>query len=179
MNLCRAERRAFQEWSTANVEGVRVGRRPAEASLVKYVSEAVRAQDNRECWDCGELECGLRTDGCFDSFFFLINLFLAALGLCCCTRAFSGCSECGLLFAVRGLLIVVASLVVEHRLQARGLQQLWLAGSREQAQYLWHTGPVAPWHVGSSQPRARTRVPCVGRRILNHCATREVRCYYF
>ena len=34
-------------------------------------------------------------------------------------------------------------------------------------------GPVAPWHVGSSQTRARTRVPCIGRQILNHCATRE------
>ena len=48
---------------------------------------------------------------------FLINLFLAALGLRCCTRAFSSCGEQGLLFvAVRGLLIVVASLVAEHRL---------------------------------------------------------------
>ena len=41
--------------------------------------------------------------------------FLAALGLCCCMRAFSG--EWGLLFVVvHGLLIVVASLSVEHRL---------------------------------------------------------------
>ena len=33
-------------------------------------------------------------------------LFLAALGLCCCARAFSSCGERGLLFvAVRGLLI--------------------------------------------------------------------------
>ena len=28
--------------------------------------------------------------------------------------------------------------------------------------------------MGSSQTRARTRVPCTGRQILNHCATREV-----
>ena len=34
-------------------------------------------------------------------------------------------------------------------------------------------GLVAPRHVGSSQTRARTRVPCIGRQILNHCATRE------
>ena len=53
-------------------------------------------------------------------------------------------------------------------------QQLWLAGSRAQAQQLWHTGLVAPWHVGSSWTRDRTHVPCIGRRILNHCATREV-----
>ena len=42
-----------------------------------------------------------------------------------------------------------------------------------QAQWLWRTGLVAPRHVGSSQTRARTRVPCIGRQILNHCATRE------
>ena len=53
-------------------------------------------------------------------------------------------------------------------------QQLWLAGSRAQAQQLWRTGLVAPRHVGSSQTRARTCVPGIGRRILNHCATREV-----
>ena len=54
-------------------------------------------------------------------FFFLINLFiylfLAALGLHCCARAFSSCGERGLLFvAVHGLLIAVASLVAEHGL---------------------------------------------------------------
>ena len=32
----------------------------------------------------------------------------------------------------------------------------------------------APQHVGSSRTRDRTRVPCTGRQILNHCATREV-----
>ena len=42
-----------------------------------------------------------------------------------------------------------------------------------QAQQLWLTGPAAPRHVGSSQARARTRVPCISRQILNHCATRE------
>ena len=39
---------------------------------------------------------------------------------------------------------------------------------------MWRTGSVAPRHVGSSRTRARTRVPCTGRRILSHCATREV-----
>ncbi|KAJ8784088.1 hypothetical protein J1605_008588 [Eschrichtius robustus] len=38
---------------------------------------------------------------------------------------------------------------------------------------MWLPGLVAPRHVGSSQTRARTRVPCIGRQILNHCATRE------
>ena len=58
---------------------------------------------------------------CAFFFFFFINLFiylfLAVLGLCCCVRAFSSCGEWGLLFVVvHGLLIVVASLVVEHSL---------------------------------------------------------------
>ena len=53
-------------------------------------------------------------------------------------------------------------------------QQLWLLGSRVQAQQLWRMGLVASRHVGSSRTRARTRVPCIGRRIPNHCATREV-----
>ena len=35
-------------------------------------------------------------------------------------------------------------------------------------------GFVAARHVGSSQTREPTCVPCIGRRILNHCATREV-----
>ena len=55
-----------------------------------------------------------------DLFFFInlfIYLFLAALGLRCCAWAFSSCGERGLLFVlVRGLLIVVASLVAEHGL---------------------------------------------------------------
>ena len=49
--------------------------------------------------------------------FKIIYLFMAVLGLRCCVPAFSGCGERGLLFvAVRGLLIVVASLIMEHGL---------------------------------------------------------------
>ena len=48
---------------------------------------------------------------------FFFNLCLAELGLYCCAGAFSTCGEQRLLFiAVRGLLIAVASLVVEHGL---------------------------------------------------------------
>ena len=57
-------------------------------------------------------------------------------------------------------------------------QQPWLTGSRAQAQQLWRTSSVALRHVGSSRTRARTRVPCIGRRILNHCATREAPEYF-
>ena len=51
----------------------------------------------------------------FKKFIYLIYLFLAVLGLRCCTRTFSSCGERGLLFlAEHGLLIAVASLVAEH-----------------------------------------------------------------
>ena len=105
----------------------------------------------------------------FTQFFFLnylfIYLFMAVLGLRFCARAFSSCGKRGPLFiAVRGLLTIAASLVAEHRLQTRKLSN---CGSR---------GPAAPRHVGSSQTRARTRVPCIGRQTLNHCATREALC---
>ena len=47
----------------------------------------------------------------------IIYTFMAALGVRCCSRAFSSCGELGLLFiAVHRLLIEVASLVMEHRL---------------------------------------------------------------
>ena len=59
----------------------------------------------------------------FLEIYLFIYLFLAVLGLRCCARAFSSCSEHGLLFvAVRGLFIVMVSLVAEHGLQARKLQ---------------------------------------------------------
>ena len=53
-----------------------------------------------------------------------------------------------------------ASVVVARRLQ--------IAGSVVVVHGLSCSG-----HVGSSRTRARTRVPCIGRRIHNHCATRE------
>ena len=55
----------------------------------------------------------------------------------------------------------------------RGLSRCRAQAPDAQAQQLWLTGPVAPRHVGSSQTRARTHVPCIGRQILNHCTTRE------
>ena len=83
-------------------------------------------------------------------------------------QIFSSCGRQGLLFvAVHRLLIAVASLVAEHRLWVRELQQLW------------HTGLVALWHVESSWIRDRTHVPCTGRWILIHCATREVHLFYY
>ena len=67
--------------------------------------------------------------GLLPTFFFLFTyLFLAVLGLRFCARAFSSCGKWGPLFiAVRGPLTIVASLVVEHRLQTRRLSS---CGSR-------------------------------------------------
>ena len=62
---------------------------------------------------------GIRLYNLFYLFIYLFYfyLFWAELGLCCCARAFSSCSERGLLSdAVRRLLIAVASLVAEHGL---------------------------------------------------------------
>ena len=62
-------------------------------------------------------------DSFFKNFIYFIYLFLAMLGLHCCTRAFSSCGKWGLLFvAVHRLLIAVASLVAEHGLQEHGPQ---------------------------------------------------------
>ena len=87
-----------------------------------------------------------------DFFLKLIYLFLAALGLRFCARAFSSCGERGPLFiAVRGPLTIVASLVVEHRLQTRRLSS---CGSRAQLpRGMWdlpRTGlkPVSPALAG-------------------------------
>ena len=78
-------------------------------------------------------------------------------------------------FSLRWLLLLQGTGSTRAGFTSCGMwvQQLWLADSRVQAQQLWCTGLAAPWHVGSSRTRARTRVPCIGRQILNHCATRE------
>ena len=86
-------------------------------------------------------------------FFFFFTFFLAALGLCCCTWAFSSCGQQGLLFEVHGLLIAAASLVMELELQ--GAWGFASCGSRalEQAQQLWPMKLLASEHVASSQSR--------------------------
>ena len=97
-----------------------------------------------------------------------IYLFMAVLGPRFCVRAFSSCGEWGPLFiAVRG------------PLHCRGLSCCGAQAPDAQAQQLWLTGPVAPQHVGSSQTRAQTRVPCIGRQTPNHCTTREAPVMHF
>ena len=61
----------------------------------------------------------------FGFIYLFIYLFMAVLGLRYCMRAFSSCGKWGPLFiAVRGPLIIAASLVVEHRLQMRRLSNV-------------------------------------------------------
>ena len=72
---------------------------------------------------------------------------------------------------VCGFLTVVASLVVERRLQARGLQQLWHVGSVVVAHGLQSTGSVVVAHslsvsMGSPWIREQTRVPYIGSGFL-------------
>ena len=106
-----------------------------------------------------------------------IQLFLAVLGLCCCTGSplvavsgdiLSSCdvgaSHCG------GFLNCRAWALGRMCFSSCGMwaQQLQFPGSRTQAQQLWQMGLVAPWHVGPSWKRERTRVSCTGRWILYH-----------
>ena len=83
---------------------------------------------------------------------------------------------CWVFVSVRGLSLVAASgATLHHGARASHCCGLSCCGAQPpdaQAQQLL-TGPVALRHVVSSQTRARTRVPCIGRQILNHCATRE------
>ena len=64
-----------------------------------------------------------------------------------------------------------AAVAVAHGLSSRGSQA---PERRPSSCCAW-----APRHVGSSQTTARTRVPCIGRQIPNHCTTREVPVYLF
>ena len=84
------------------------------------------------------------------------------------------------LAVIRGLLIVVAFLVAEHRLyselaSAAAARGLGSCGSRAPEGGLggcstWTQFPV---NVESFQTRDRTRVPCIGRQILEQW-TREI-----
>ena len=109
-------------------------------------------------------------------YFWLRWVFVAARGLSLveANRGYSSLWCTG--FSLRWLLLLqsTGSRHVGFSSCGTWAQQLWLAGSRVKAQQLWRTGLVAPQHVGSSWTRDQTHVPCVGRWILNHCATGEV-----
>ena len=80
-------------------------------------------------------------------FFLIIYLFMAVLGLRFCARAFCSCGKRGPLFiAVRGPLIIAASLVAEHRLQMRRL--LRSTGSRRAGSVIVAHGPSCSMACG-------------------------------
>ena len=104
--------------------------------------------------------------GCDTTFFFFFLIFYFIYYLFICSWL------CWVFVSVRGLSLVAAS-GGHSSSQCAGLSCCRAQAPDAQAQQLWLTGPAAPRHVGSSQTRARTRVPCIGRQTLNHCATRE------
>ena len=104
-------------------------------------------------------------------FFFFLNLFIIFLFM-----------SVLVFISVRGLSLVAASGGhSSSRCAGLSLSRPLLLRRQApdaQAQQLWLTGPVALRHVGSSQTRAQTHVPCIGRQILNQCATREAQLYF-
>ena len=109
----------------------------------------------------------LYSTGDYTQYFFFLILFIYLF--------IYGCV--GSSFLCEGFLQLRQAGAILHRgaraSHYRGLSCCGAQAPDAQAQQLWLTGLVAPWHVGSSQTRVRTRVPCIGRQILNHCATRE------
>ena len=97
--------------------------------------------------------------------FFIIS-FIFDCARSCCYVGFS-------LHVVYGILIAVAFLVVGHGLQGVTASVVVTPISRAQAQQPWHTGLIAPKHVGSSWTRNRTCVSCISRWILCHGGTKE------
>ena len=94
-------------------------------------------------------------------FYIFIYLFMVVLGLRCYAWAFSSCSEQG---------------YSPCRAQASPRSGFSCWGARAlgaQAQQLRRMGLAALRHVGSSQTRDWTHVPCISRQILNHWTTRE------
>ena len=118
---------------------------------------------------------------CTFSFFFIANFFFFFSTFIFIYLFIFGCV--GSSFLCEGFLQLWQAGVTLHRgaraCHYRGLSCCGAQAPDAQAQQLWLTGLAAPQHVGSSQTRARTRVPCIGRQILNHCATREALYFFF
>ena len=83
--------------------------------------------------------------------------------------------QVGATLQLRSRLTVAAPLAAEHRLQ--GMWAL-VAAAPWLNRVLTHPDSI-PQHVGSSQTRDQTCVPCTGRCILNHWTTREVTDSYY
>ena len=97
------------------------------------------------------------------------------LGLRCFAQPFSSCSKQGLVFvAVLGLLGGTVSQCGGFSCCRGHTPGARASVGAARTQQLWHTGSVALRHVGSSQTRDRTHVPCLGKWIPIHSTTQEV-----
>ena len=103
-------------------------------------------------------------------FFWLpwVSVAMRGLSLVAASRGYPLLQRTG--FALQWLLLLQSTGYRCTGLNSCGTrtQQLWHTGSRTQAQSLWRTGLVALQHAGSSWTRDQTRVPRIGRQILNH-----------
>ena len=84
---------------------------------------------------------------------------------------------CWVFVSVRGLSLVVASRGHSSS-RCMGLSLLrplllQSTGSRRAGSVVVAHGPSCSTACGIFPDRARTRVPCISRQILNHCTTRE------
>ena len=114
--------------------------------------------------------------GQFTSFYLFIYLFLAVLGLRLCTRALSSCGKRGPLFiAVRGPLIIAASLVAEHRPQTCRLSN---CGSRAQLLRGTRDPPRPGLEPASPAPAGRFSTTAPPGKPLFFCIFFNV-CYIF
>ena len=102
--------------------------------------------------------------------FFFINLFIYLF-----IFIIYGCV--GSSFLCEGFLHLRRAGATLHRgvwaSHCRSLSRCGAQAPDAQAQWLWLTGLATLRHVVSSQTRARTHVPCIGRQTPNHCAIRE------
>ena len=109
----------------------------------------------------------------------LIYLFLAALGLCCCTQAFS---SCGVWTSPWGGSSGGGAQALGHTgfsSCSTWAQQFQIPSSRCKLSRLWRMGSAALQHTGSSRIRDQSCVPGLGRQILYHWTIGEAQYWWF
>ena len=109
--------------------------------------------------------------------FFPLKMYLfilTVLGLRCCVGFLqlqgAGATSFGAQASHCGGFSCFGAWAPELRFQQ--LQLTGSIGSGALVQFLWWTSLVASQHMGSSQTRGQTHVPCIGRRILNQWTRR-------
>ena len=122
--------------------------------LQNHFEKDFKSHSSREETVCMGDEFSTRTQE--DSFFKKINLFIfGCIG--------SSLLRAGFLYLRRAGATPRCGAWASH---CGGFSCCGAQAPGAQAQQLWRTDLVAPRHVGSSQTRTRTCVPCFGRQIL-------------